>query len=68
MSRCKACNTPFSGSSFHNESEDLCSYCRFISNNPQFCDIREYQFESITEVPVYVENYKNTIDKDWFIL
>lgn len=63
MSRCKACNTPFTDSDFDG-NEDLCSYCRFIAKNPNFSLAREYQFESITEVPVYLENYKNTIDKN----
>lgn len=63
MARCKACDTPFSDSDFSTDGEDLCSYCRFVSESPFVLNTKEYQFESITEVPVYVENYKNTIDK-----
>lgn len=66
MARCKACNTPFSESDFVNPrgmDEELCSYCRFVSDNPNYLSQKEYQFESLTEVPVYLENYENTVDK-----
>lgn len=63
MARCKACDTPFSESDFSDEHQELCSYCRFVSDNPNYLSQREYQFESITEVPIYVENYENTLDK-----
>lgn len=66
MSRCKACDTVFHDSEFSSTKgleEDLCSYCRFISSNPNYLSDKEYQFESITEIPVYVENYRNTVDK-----
>lgn len=64
--RCKACDCIFSESDFLSKSgvdNDLCSYCRFVSDNPNYLSQREYQFEFLTEVPNYVENYKNTIDK-----
>lgn len=66
MARCKACDTPFNDSDFIgtlSEQEDLCSACRFVSKNPNFFYTREYQFESITETPIYIENYQNTVDK-----
>lgn len=66
MARCKACDTAFNDSGFDgasNYQEDLCSHCRFVSKNPSFFNTKEYQFESITEIPVYVENYHNTVDK-----
>lgn len=66
MSRCKACDTQFSDSDFSRadgSEEDMCSYCRYVSSNPFGYSSREYQFEYITEVPIYVENYHNTIDK-----
>lgn len=64
MARCKACDTPFTESDFTSskgEDQDLCSYCRFVADNPNYLSQREYQFESLTEVPVYIENYENTV-------
>ena len=67
MSRCKACDTLFKESNFirpdTNTEEDLCSYCRYVSTSPFFYEEREYQFQSLTEIPVYIENYNNTVDK-----
>jgi len=62
--RCKACNIPFADSDFtpkRRKDDGYCSYCRFVSDNPFVLSDREYQFESITEVPSYVENYYNTV-------
>lgn len=65
MARCRACDTPFNDRGFpgDGEVEDLCSYCRFVSSHPDYYSMKEYQFENITEIPVYVENYENTVDK-----
>lgn len=66
MARCRACDTPFNDSDYvgiATQHEDLCSHCRFVSKNPNFFHTKEYQFESITEIPIYVENYQNTVDK-----
>lgn len=66
MSRCKACDAIFSDSDFIKSGgfrEDLCSYCRSLSIFPENYSLREYQFESITEMPVYIENFENTVDK-----
>lgn len=66
MARCKACDTPFNDSDYVGnitQQEDLCSHCRFVSKNPSYFTTKEYQFESITEIPIYVENYQNTVDK-----
>ena len=60
MARCKACDKVFSENDF---GEVLCAYCRYVSDNPSNFDMKEYQFEEITEVPVYVEIYYNTVDK-----
>jgi len=66
MSRCKACDVLFTDSNFINSEgfeEDLCSYCRYLCRSLESSIIHEYQFESLTEIPVYVENYQNTVDK-----
>ena len=65
MSRCKACNKQLLDSEFRVpgiDDDGYCSECRFISDNAYFLDDREYQFETLTEIPVYVENYMNTVD------
>jgi hypothetical protein len=63
MSRCKACDSLFAPSQFtpvHRRDSELCSYCRFVADNPYYVDCHEYQFEAITENPTYLENYKHT--------
>ena len=67
MSRCKACNIPFTDSDFlltkDGFEEDLCSYCRFISYNPNTLNIKEYQFEHVTEIPFQFELTTKGVDK-----
>lgn len=66
MSRCKACDIPFTDTDFRVpgiNDDGYCSYCRYVSDNPYSLEFHEYQFESITEVPIFIENYQNTIDK-----
>ena len=67
MSRCKACNIPFTDSDSlltpEGFEEDLCSYCRFVSYNPNLLNVKEYQFEYITELPLHLELPTKSVDK-----
>lgn len=66
-SRCKCCDIKLGWRDFRVEQEDgteedLCSSCRSIAFYPDCCDTREYQFESFTEKPVFIERTSFTDD------
>lgn len=39
--------------------EDMCHDCRGIAYNPNSCEVREYQFQSLTEFEFISTVYEN---------
>lgn len=68
MSKCIACDcfltdTELMMSRPDGLPEDMCHYCRGVAYNPHSCEVREYQFQNLTEfefVNIYHENEESS--------